>query len=112
MFLSHVRLITETVTPEKVYIVYWDTNAYEPEVYEPSQYDLIPTSTKPRGGGGTDPTCLKEWLDNTSGLTPSVVLVLTDGYIFGEFPKFEVPTLWGITSKVVATSGTTVRIET
>lgn len=112
MFLSHVRLIVETVTPEKVYIVYWDTCTYEPEIYEPAQYDLIPASTKPRGGGGTDPTCVKEWLDNVSGLTPSVVLVLTDGYIFGDFPKFEVPTLWGITSEVVATNGTTVRIET
>jgi len=112
MFLSHVRLMTETVTPEKVYIVYWDTRTYEPEVYEPSQYDLIPTSTKPQGGGGTDPTCVKEWLDNTSGLTPSVVLVLTDGYVFGDFPEFGVPTLWGITSDVVATTGTTVRIET
>jgi hypothetical protein len=40
----------------------------------------------------------------------SAVIMLTDGYLYGEFPDFGVPTIWGITSDVVSTSGVTVRV--
>lgn len=110
IFLSHVKLITETVTPDKIYIVYWDTETYEPEIYEPAQFDMIPQSTKPVGGGGTDPACIKEWLHKVTDVTFSTVLVLTDGYICGDFPDFGIPTLWGITTDVVATHGVTVKV--
>ena len=109
-FLSEVRSITETVTPERVHLLYWDTAVAREEEYTPDQYDMLATSTKPAGGGGTDPTCVKEWLDSVTGVTPSVLLMLSDGYICGDWPNFGIPTLWGMTTDVTAENGVTIKL--
>lgn len=109
-FLSEVCSIVASVTPEVIHLLYWDTDVAGEEEYTPDQYEDIATSTKPRGGGGTDATCVKEWLDTVTSVTPSVVLMLTDGYLYNGFPDFGVPTLWGITSDKVSTTGVTVKI--
>ena len=109
-FLSELKGIVSTVTPDKVRLVYWDTQIQQEEVYEPIDYDLITKNTTPRGGGGTCAKCVKEYADNLTPVIMSAVIMLTDGYLYGEFPDFGVPTIWGITSDVVSTSGVTVRV--
>jgi predicted metal-dependent peptidase len=110
-FLSELKGIVTSVTPDKVRIVYWDTQIQQEEVYEPNEYDSLTASTTPRGGGGTCAHCVKEYVDSLTPVILSVVIMLTDGYLYGEFPEFGVPTVWGITSDIVSTSGVTVRIS-
>jgi len=110
-FLSELKGIVTSVTPDKVRIVYWDTQIQQEEVYEPNEYDDLTASTTPRGGGGTCANCVKEYVDSITPVTLSVVIMLTDGYLYDGFPEFGVPTVWGITSDIVSTSGVTVRIS-
>lgn len=75
----------------------------------PGEYASLAQSTKPAGGGGTDPTCVKEFVQRMH-TKPEFVLMLSDGYIFGEWPNFNVPTMWAMTSDVTAHNATTIRI--
>jgi predicted metal-dependent peptidase len=112
MLLSEVQGLVGSVTPDKITLIYWDTEVSHVETYEPHQYDSMVSLTTPKGGGGTDAHCVKKYMDEImTGVTISVVLMLTDGYLYGGFPNFGVPTLWGITTKEVATSGVTIHIE-
>ena len=54
-FLGNVKRICETVRPEGIDLLYWDTRVCQHEKYEQDQLDNLLSSTKPRGGGGTDP---------------------------------------------------------
>jgi predicted metal-dependent peptidase len=51
-------------------------------------------STKPAGGGGTDPSCVPQYL-NEKGIKPECVIMLTDGYV-GGWGQWSVPVLWCI----------------
>lgn len=67
-------------------LTWWDTDCTPPEKF--SKIDDI-VRMKPKGGGGTDPTCVFEMLDNNKEYKrnqnnrPKILLVFTDGY-FGE----------------------------
>jgi len=37
-------------------------------------------------------------------------LMLSDGYIFGDWPNFGIPTLWGMTTDVTAENGVTIKL--
>ena len=79
-FLSEVAHICEGVRPQKVHVIYWDTEVCGHEVYEQDRVLEIVSSTKPSGGGGTDPTCVLDYMKNHN-VTSQVMIVLTDGYI-------------------------------
>jgi len=60
--------------------MYWDTSVCRHEVYEQDRVLEIASSTKPSGGGGTDPTCVLQYMKDHN-VTAQVMIVLTDGYI-------------------------------
>ena len=101
-FLSELKVIVEDVTPEKVHLLYWDTRVAAHEAYEEDEYaDLIET-TKPKGGGGTDPTCCVEYVEDNISLDNEVecMLLLTDAYL-GNLSKeswgnLDYPVLWAV----------------
>ena len=53
-FLTEVKEICETVHPESVRLMYWDTRVCRDEKYDMHELDTLVQSTKPAGGGGTD----------------------------------------------------------
>ena len=108
-FLAEIGSITQHVPPERIHLLYWDTKIAREETYMPGEYASLAQSTKPAGGGGTDPTCVKEFVQRMH-TKPEFVLMLSDGYIFGEWPNFNVPTMWAMTSDVTARNATTIRI--
>lgn len=110
-FLSEVKEIAERVNPDKVDLIYWDACVAGHEVYNSGTLATLVDSTKPKGGGGTDPTCVPAYLDK-HGIKPECVIMLTDGYV-GEWGDWDVPILWAICggNKVVAPVGKTVHIE-
>ena len=93
-FLGEIKGICEQVKPSKVHVLYWDTLVCRTETYLQDELDNLVKSTKPAGGGGTDPTCVPEWL-NTNNVRPECVVMLTDGYV-GGWGTWNVPVLWCI----------------
>lgn len=110
-FLSEIKGICDTVKPSKVRLLYWDTMVRKQEVYLQDELDNLVKSTKPAGGGGTDATCVPQYL-NEHGIKPECVVMLTDGYVGGGWGQWSVPVLWCILNNKRATAdvGKTVHI--
>jgi predicted metal-dependent peptidase len=94
-FLSEVQAICMNVQPELVDLLYWDTEVAGHEVYGREDLGKLVKSTKPAGGGGTDPACIPEYIRDKQ-LKPECVVVLTDGYV-GGWGTWAHPVLWAIT---------------
>jgi predicted metal-dependent peptidase len=95
VFLSEVKNICDTVRPERVRLLYWDTKVCQDEVYDAENINRLITSTKPKGGGGTDVTCIPAYLTEHS-IKPQAVVVLTDGYVGSNWGSWNYPVLWCI----------------
>jgi predicted metal-dependent peptidase len=108
-FLGEVRKICDTVKPEGIDLLYWDTDVCQHEKYEQDQLDNLLSSTKPKGGGGTDPRCIPRYIKDHK-LKPECAVVLTDGYV-NEWGKWDCPTLWGITTDITSPVGKSVRVQ-
>ena len=79
-FLSEVKLICEEVRPEKLDILYWDTHVAGHEVYSDAELANVVDVTEAKGGGGTEPACVPEYM-RKHNMTPECLIMLTDGYI-------------------------------
>ena len=111
-FLSEVQGICINAMPEKVDLLYWDTDVAAHEVYTQEQLAKLTSSTKPAGGGGTDVACVSKYLKDNQ-IKPECVIVLTDGYIYGDWGTWNAPVLWTIVggNKVVPPMGTTIHLD-
>lgn len=109
-FLAEVRKICETVKPEAVDLLYWDTRVCQHETYEQDQLENLLSSTKPRGGGGTSPQCIVDYIKSKK-IKAECAVVLTDGYVEGWGDGWPCPTLWGITTNQVSGVGKTVHVS-
>jgi len=109
-FLGEVRNICERVKPEGIDLLYWDTKVCQHEKYEQDQLENLLSSTKPKGGGGTDPQCIVDYI-NAHKMKPECAVILTDGYVHTWGEGWSCPTLWGITTNVVSEVGKSVKID-
>lgn len=109
-FLAEVRSIANDTPPERIHLLYWDTDVAGEEVYEQGMYESLVESTKPAGGGGTNPLCVERYVNDMS-TKPEIVLMLSDGYIFGDWPEFGVPTIWGMTTNKQAPNATNIKLS-
>lgn len=83
-FLGHIVKIVSDLNPQELILMYWDTEVCAVERYGADvPYEEMLTSTRPAGGGGTDPACIPQWLKDNDVGGVECVLVLTDGYFFG-----------------------------
>ena len=94
-FLSEVKSVADTVHPEAIRLLYWDTRVCGDERYEGEEVDKIIQSTKPKGGGGTIVECVPEYLRDKQ-IKAQCVIVLTDGYLGGSWGEWNHPVLWAI----------------
>jgi predicted metal-dependent peptidase len=108
-FLGEVQNICERVKPEGIDLLYWDTRVCQHEKYEQDQLDNLLSSTKPRGGGGTDPQCIVDYM-NDKKIKAECAVILTDGYVCSWGEGWSCPTLWGITTDMTSEVGKTVRV--
>jgi predicted metal-dependent peptidase len=98
-FFSELVAICKDVTPEGVDLLYWDTAIASHEVYSQDMLGSIVTTTKPKGGGGTNPDCIPVYIKKEK-MDPVCVVILTDGYIGKckeELWQGLAPTLWVVT---------------
>jgi predicted metal-dependent peptidase len=79
-FLSEVKSICEEVSPEKIDLLYWDTEVAGHETYQSNELSNVTQVTQAKGGGGTDPACVPKYV-TTNKLEPECIIMLTDGYI-------------------------------
>lgn len=94
-FLSEVGSIAETVHPEAIRLLYWDTEVCGDEVYKGDEVANLVKSTKPKGGGGTTVECVPAYLQDKQ-IKAQCVIVLTDGYLGGSWGDWHHPLLWVI----------------
>ena len=112
-FLSEVKGIAEEVNPEKVDLIYWDSEVAAHEEYADAEVSNIVSSTKPKGGGGTSPSCMSEYLKEKK-IVPECIICLTDGYVGSDWGNdWTAPVMWAITggNKCVAPNGKTIHIK-
>ena len=112
-FLSEVKGIAEEVNPEVVDLLYWGCSVVGHEVYSGSTASSIPSSTRPRGGGGTSPSCVSAYLKEKN-IQPECVIVLTDGYVGSDWGSgWTAPVMWCIVggNTCVADNGKTIHIK-
>ena len=112
-FLSEVVAVMQNVNPELVDLLYWDSNVASHEVYGVGDGDKLVASTKPKGGGGTSPSCITDYLKEKD-IKPEACLVLTDGYVGNDWGgDWSCPVLWAIVGrcKAVPEKGSVIYID-
>jgi predicted metal-dependent peptidase len=104
---GHLKRIIEQCSPERVHVLYTDTQVLRHETFElGAEFGLEFYS-----GGGTDMERGFEYLD-THGIEPEVFVCLTDGYTdFNVSSNPAYPVIWCISSEITAPYGETVHFE-
>lgn len=116
VFLSEVKSIVDDVHPDKVDLIYWDSAVAAHEEYDSATLPNLVSSTKPKGGGGTDPTSMMKYLKEKK-IKPECIIQLTDGCVYEWGDEWEAPIMWVITessyssSRIVSPVGKTVHIK-
>lgn len=110
-FLGEIAAICETVKPASLRLLYWDTAVAADEKYVGNDIANVVRSTKPAGGGGTNVTCVPNYMYKHN-IKPQAVIVLTDGLLGGRWGTWSVPVLWCVYgSTASAPVGKTVHIK-
>ena len=95
-FATELTSICLLCSPEKVRILWWDTEVHGEQIFE-SNYENIAGLLKPLGGGGTRVSSVSEYI-NKEGLKAECVIVFTDGYVERDIAwGISSPTLWMVT---------------
>lgn len=110
-FVSEMVGLANMVQPEVLDLIYWDHAVERHEKYGPGQYELMAQSTRPKGGGGTGPSCVSEYL-NFHRIKPECVIMLSDGIVGSDWGgQWPAPVLWCLTTKKMAGTGKTIHIK-
>ena len=111
-FLAEVKGVAEEVSPEMVDLIYWDGAVAGHEKYEGAEVSNIVSSTKPSGGGGTDPSCVSQYLRDEA-IKPECIIILTDGYVPNWGSEWTAPTMWVVVggNDAVSDNGRTIHIQ-
>jgi predicted metal-dependent peptidase len=111
--LSETDAILSVVTPDKLHIIYWDHEMAGHEVYDDATRGSFRTSTKPVGGGGTDPAAMERYLKKED-IKADCIIMFTDGYVPNWGTDWNgAPILWVITGggRMTASTGKTIHID-
>jgi predicted metal-dependent peptidase len=106
LFEAEVRSILEGRRPQRVHVLYFDSEVQKAETYEAGQ----PVHLNPVGGGGTEFSPCFDWLDE-HGILPQTLVFLTD--LYGSFPPSApaYPVLWASTGSQKAPFGAVIPMQ-
>jgi len=82
-FFSEVKAIMDTFEDHKINLWCWDTSVHNPQEFTSHSNDDI-MDYEIKGFGGTDPTVCWDFM-KTEGIEPKLLLMFTDGEIWGEW---------------------------
>jgi predicted metal-dependent peptidase len=93
-FLSEMNAVTLTAQPEKVDLLYWESDVAAHEVYTREELGGLMARTKPKGGGGTTTSCVTRYMD-AQCIKPKAAIVFTDGHLGNDYGgQWPCPLLW------------------
>ena len=96
-FATEVVSICDTVTPERIRILWWDYEVAKEQVFDRDSYQSIRDLLKPDGGGGTRVSCVSEYIIKHK-IESQAIIVFTDGYVENDISwDIQSPTLWVVT---------------
>ena len=96
--LSEVAAAIDALHPASLDIIYWDTRVAVHEHYEDPEGSQVLASTRPKGGGGTTPSCVPRYLQTADVRQPTVAVFISDGQVGNDWAEdLDCPTLWVIT---------------
>jgi predicted metal-dependent peptidase len=116
-FLGEVKSICDEVSPDAIDLLYWDSHVAKHEVYEGAQVKALASSTKPAGGGGTEPSCVPKYVKDKGLSKPQCAIMLTDGHFYsgdcGNWGEVGSPVMWCVigNKSFVPTVGKAVHIN-
>jgi len=90
---SRVKELCETLPPERIRILWWDTEVHGEQVFA-ENYDGIVGMLKPMGGGGTRAGCVSDYIIKNN-LNADCLVVFTDGHVEAEVKwATSIPPIW------------------
>ena len=89
-FATELVSICDTVTPEKIRVVWWDYDVHGEQSFNVDDYGNIAHLLKPKGGGGTRLSCVSDYIVKEN-IDAEAVVVFTDGYLESDV-RWEVTT--------------------
>jgi predicted metal-dependent peptidase len=95
VLFGEVAQICKTAQPERVRVLWWDTEVCGEQVFTRDNYDELTTLLKPAGGGGTSPSAVVRYISEKN-LKPKAIVWLTDGYLDGSPTHTSVTQVWGV----------------
>jgi predicted metal-dependent peptidase len=111
-FAGELASICATCSPERVRVLWWDTNVNAEQIFE-DHYEDLANLLKPKGGGGTRVGCVSDYIAEHQ-IESDCLVVLTDGHVEKK-PVWSVtiPTLWLVTAneRFVSPSGHVIKMD-
>lgn len=102
---GHLKRIIEQTHPEKVHVIYTDTDVQHHDEFDNPEDVQINFYS----GGGTHMPAGFDYISE-KGIDPQVFVTLTDGYTdFGDAPGY--PVIWCISSDIEATHGESIHFD-
>lgn len=92
---GEIARICRDVLPERVRVLWWDSDVCGDQEFTPDAYHDIATLMKPVGGGGTVVSNVARYIAEKQ-YKPVAVIYLTDGYIESDYVVPPLPCLWGV----------------
>ena len=93
-------------------MLYWDTAVAGHQTFTQGDYDGLLSKVQPKGGGGTNASCVPVYLRDNK-IKPDCIIMVTDGEVFGNWgSNYPAPVLWVIINnpKVEAPTGKTLHV--
>jgi predicted metal-dependent peptidase len=109
---TEVVEIANTTKPDKLDVLYWDTQVAGHDSFTQGDYDSLLSKVRPKGGGGTSAACVPEYMAEHK-IKPDCIIMVTDGHVFGSWgTNYSAPVLWVIIDNptVEAPSGKTLHV--
>lgn len=112
LLFGEVSTICQQTKPAAVRVLWWDTSVCGDQVFTATDYDQIATLLKPKGGGGTTPQVVVDYIVKHK-IDAKAIIWLSDGYIGCDDPITTMPSLWGVVDNdsFVAKHGKTLQIK-
>lgn len=112
LLFGEVSTICQQTKPAAVRVLWWDTSVCGDQVFTATDYDQIATLLKPKGGGGTTPQVVVDYIVKHK-IDAKAIIWLSDGYIGCDDPITTMPSLWGVVDNdsFVAKHGKTLHIK-
>jgi len=114
-FCSELVGLAQECKPEAIDVVWWDTGVTSVQHFTPEDYDSLYSKLQIKGGGGTAPSCVTDWMADPKqqGKNYCAAIMLSDGNVGDDWGgDWPVPVLWCLNQKgITAGTGKTLYIE-